>query len=137
MNANGIMKMILPIILNSRCTIAVRFAFTLVPNDENNAVTHVPTLVPKIMNIAIGREISPLLASEITIAVIADEDCTSPVSAAPSRKRTIICHQFGVPPSPPIAIKRLITEPSISGSVSILPIEADITFIPMKMSPKP
>ena len=73
----------------------------MVPSEDRSAVTHVPTFVPRIINIAIGSDISPELASEITIAVIAADDCISPVSAAPRRNRTGISHVKTFLPKPP------------------------------------
>ena len=89
------------------------------PIDEKSAVTQVPTLVPKIMNIAIGNESKSFAAREITMAVTVDEDCTIPVVSAPKRNKTIICHQSGDPPSPPIAVKIDLTALSISGSANM------------------
>ena len=89
------------------------------------------------MNIAIGSEISEELASDIAMAVIAAEDCISPVSNAPSRKSTIICHQEGTPPVPPMALKTPSTALLILSSESISPIDEDITFIPINIRPRP
>ena len=53
--------------------------------EAKSAVTQVPMLAPKDRAMPAGRLIRPREAITITTAVVAEEDCTRAVKAAPAR----------------------------------------------------
>ena len=72
------------------------------------------------MHIAICSEISPELASEITIAVSAPEDCITAVNSAPRINRTITS-QVSVPLPLPRLLKRFSIDPPIFSELTRSP----------------
>ena len=50
---NTVSHTAVPIMLNVKCTTAVRFAFLFAPNEEMIAVTHVPMFCPIIIGMAL------------------------------------------------------------------------------------
>ena len=69
-----VVKITVPIKLNVRWMIVVRFAFLLVPIDASTAVIQVPIFCPKRTNTALGSPINPLDARACKIPTDAEED---------------------------------------------------------------
>lgn len=103
---------------------AARRAFALVPIEEINAVMHVPMFVPRMTNIDIYMLMSRWLASVMTIAVTADDDCIMPVKISPKRNRTNACHVRKSTPLPMLTnMLRMAFATSPSPSVRLVTVK--------------
>lgn len=68
-------KSTVPMMLNIRWMMVVRLALRLVPMAASTAVIQVPIFWPNSTYTALGRVISPLVASACRIPTEAEEDC--------------------------------------------------------------
>ena len=83
-NPNTISQTMVPIILKTRCTIAVLFAFLLAPTEESMAVIQVPIFCPMMMGMAAPFVTCPVAASACRIPTEAELDWIMAVSMAPA-----------------------------------------------------